>query len=57
VFLILTPFSDPAIQVKLLGLLSRAARNRELMRRVQAGRTGEEVLAAIVAWEETNGAA
>ncbi len=56
VFLILTPFSDPAIQVKLLGLLSRAARNRDLMRRMQAGRSPEEVLSAILEWEAANAA-
>ncbi len=56
VFLILTPFADPAIQVKLLGLLSRAARNRDLMRRMQAGRSPEEVLSAILDWETANAA-
>ncbi|HEY3490103.1 MAG TPA: PTS sugar transporter subunit IIA [Candidatus Deferrimicrobiaceae bacterium] len=51
VFLILTPLSDPAIQVRILGLISRAVRNRELMRKLIAARSGEEVLAAITAWE------
>jgi two-component system sensor histidine kinase KdpD len=55
VFLILTPLSDPAVQVRLLGMFSRAARNRELMRRMQAARSGDEALAAILEWEAASG--
>ena len=55
VFLILTPPSDPDAQVRLLGLFSRAARNRELVRRLQAARSGDEALAAILDWEATTG--
>jgi two-component system sensor histidine kinase KdpD len=54
VFMILTPAGDPDAQVRLLGLLSRAARNRDLMRRLDAARDGDEALVAILDWEREN---
>ncbi len=51
VFLILSPAEDPDIQVKLLGLASRAAQNRHLMQALRSAVTPEEALGAIQEWE------
>jgi len=51
VFLILTPAETPDIQVKLLGLASRAAQNRLLLQRLRCVGTPEEALEAIQDWE------
>ncbi|MGA2587941.1 MAG: PTS sugar transporter subunit IIA [Candidatus Aminicenantales bacterium] len=47
VFLILSPAEAPETQVKLLGLASKAAQNRHLLRTLTSCRTAAEVLAAI----------
>jgi len=47
VFLILSPAQTPDIQVKLLGLASRAAQNRALMQALRTVRTPEEAIRAI----------
>jgi len=47
VFLILSPAEAPETQVKLLGLASKAAQNRHLLRTLASCRTAAEVLAAI----------
>ena len=47
VFLILSPAQTPDIQVKLLGLASRAAQNRALMQALRTVRTPEEAMRAI----------
>jgi len=51
VFLILSPAQTPDIQVKLLGLASRAAQNRSLMQALRTVRTPEETMRAIRDWE------
>ncbi len=51
VFLILSPAQNPDIQVKLLGLASRAAQNRQLQQDLNSAQTPEEALAAIKNWE------
>jgi two-component system, OmpR family, sensor histidine kinase KdpD len=51
VFLILSPAQNPDIQVKLLGLASRAAQNRQLLQDLNSSQTPEEALAAIKNWE------
>jgi len=51
VFLILSPEQSPDIQVKLLGLTSRAAQNRSLMQALRSVRTPEEVIRAFRSWE------
>jgi mannitol/fructose-specific phosphotransferase system IIA component (Ntr-type) len=51
VFLILSPAQTPDIQVKVLGLASRAAQNRQLLQNLKSAQTPEEVLAAIRSWE------
>ncbi len=51
VFLILSPVQTPDIQVKVLGLASRAAQNRQLLQGLKSAQTPEEVLAAIRSWE------
>jgi mannitol/fructose-specific phosphotransferase system IIA component (Ntr-type) len=51
VFLILTPLETPDVQVKLLGLASRAAQNRYLIRALRSVRTPEEAIRAIRDWE------
>jgi two-component system sensor histidine kinase KdpD len=53
VFLIVTPEEYPDIQVKLLGLASRAAQSRYLLRVLRAARTPEEVLKTIRSWESS----
>jgi mannitol/fructose-specific phosphotransferase system IIA component (Ntr-type) len=47
VFLILSPEEEPNMQVELLALAGRAARNRFLLRNLASSATGEDVLAAI----------
>jgi two-component system sensor histidine kinase KdpD len=51
VFLILTPAETPDVQVKLLGLASRAAQNRYLMQVLRYVKTPAEALRAIRDWE------
>ncbi len=51
VFLILSPKAEPDVQVRLLGLLSRAARNRHLFQDLVAATNGDQALAAIRSWE------
>ena len=51
VFLILSPAQTPETQVKLLGLVSRAAQNRSLMQALRSVRTPEEAMGAIREWE------
>ena len=51
VFLILTPAQTPDMQVKLLGLASRAAQNRSLMQALRFARTPEEAMRAIRDWD------
>jgi len=51
VFLILSPVEAPEVQVKLLGLASRAAQNRHLIKELKTARSPEDVLKIIAAWE------
>ncbi len=51
VFLILSPSQNPDVQVQLLGLISRASRNRQFLQCSQSCQTPEEVLASIREWE------
>jgi two-component system, OmpR family, sensor histidine kinase KdpD len=51
VFLIFSPAQTPDIQVKILGLTSRAAQNRRIQQSLKSAQTPEEVLAAIRSWE------
>ena len=51
VFLILSPAQSPEIQVKVLGLTSRAAQNRQLLQSLKSAQTPEEVLTVIRNWE------
>jgi two-component system sensor histidine kinase KdpD len=51
VFLILSPAVTPALQVKLLGVTSRAAQSRRLLQTLRSAETPDEVLRAIVNWE------
>lgn len=51
VFLILAPVEPADIQVKILGLASRAVLNRPLMLELRSSQTPEEVLSAIRNWE------
>jgi mannitol/fructose-specific phosphotransferase system IIA component (Ntr-type) len=51
VFLILSPAQTPDIQVKVLGLTSRAAQNRQLLQGLESAQTSEEVLTVIRNWE------
>jgi two-component system, OmpR family, sensor histidine kinase KdpD len=51
VFLILSPAQTPDIQVRVLGLTSRAAQNRQLLQSLNSAQTPEEVLALIRSWE------
>jgi two-component system, OmpR family, sensor histidine kinase KdpD len=51
IFLILTPAGTPDAQVRLLGLASRAAQNRSLIRSLRSVRTPDEALRAIRDWE------
>jgi two-component system sensor histidine kinase KdpD len=51
VFLIITPEETPDVQVRLLGMASRAAQNRHLLQDLRAARSPEESLRMIGAWE------
>jgi len=51
VFLILSPAEVPEAQVQLLGLASRAARNRFLVQALRSARTAEDVIKSIRDWE------
>jgi two-component system, OmpR family, sensor histidine kinase KdpD len=51
IFLILSPADAPDVQVRLLGLASRAAQSRHLMQKLRSVRTAEEALQAIRDWE------
>jgi mannitol/fructose-specific phosphotransferase system IIA component (Ntr-type) len=50
-FLILSSAQIPDIQVKVLGLTSRAGQNRQLLQSLKSAQTPEEVLTAIRDWE------
>jgi two-component system sensor histidine kinase KdpD len=51
IFLILSPADTPDTQVKLLGLTSRAAQSRHLMKALGSVRTAEEAAKAVRDWE------
>ncbi len=51
VFLILSPARNPDSQIQVLGLISRAARNRPFLQNLQSCQTPEEVLESIRDWE------
>lgn len=51
VFLILSPAETPETQVRILGAVSRASRNRDLVRDLVICRTPAEVITAIRDWE------
>jgi two-component system sensor histidine kinase KdpD len=51
VFLILSPEEAPEVQVRILGQVSRASRNRQLVRDLEACRTPEEVVSSFREWE------
>ena len=51
VFLILSPARNPDSQIQVLGLISRAARNRPFLQNLQSCQTPEEVFEAIRNWE------
>jgi two-component system sensor histidine kinase KdpD len=55
VFLILSPAEAPEVQVQILGQVSRASRNRELVRNLEMCRTPQEVITAIRDWETPQG--
>jgi two-component system sensor histidine kinase KdpD len=56
VFLILSPAEAPEVQVQILGQVSRASRNRQLVRNLELCRTPEEVITAVRDWETAQGA-
>jgi mannitol/fructose-specific phosphotransferase system IIA component (Ntr-type) len=51
VFLILSPAEAPEVQIQILGLVSRASRNRLLLRDLEACRTPEEVVTSFREWD------
>lgn len=51
VFLLLSPADTPDMQVKLLGLASRAAQSRQLFQTLKASQSPQDVLTAILRWE------
>ncbi|MFH0824125.1 MAG: PTS sugar transporter subunit IIA, partial [Pseudomonadota bacterium] len=53
-FLILTPKADPDLHVRLLGVVGRAARDRQLVHGLLSSADGREALAAICRWEALN---
>jgi mannitol/fructose-specific phosphotransferase system IIA component (Ntr-type) len=55
VFLILSPARNPDTQIQVLGLISRAARNRPFLQNLQSCQTPEEVLESIRDWEMSQG--
>jgi two-component system sensor histidine kinase KdpD len=54
VFLILSPAQTPDIQVQVLGLASRAAQNRDLLRGLRSAQTPQEAMRVILDWEAPN---
>jgi two-component system, OmpR family, sensor histidine kinase KdpD len=56
VFLILSPEEAPEVQVQILGQVSRASRNRQLVQNLGLCRTPAEVLTAFRDWETSQGA-
>jgi two-component system, OmpR family, sensor histidine kinase KdpD len=56
VFLVLSPARTPDEQVRILGTLAKVSRNRNLLLKMQSGRTPEEVLAAVQEWETVQAA-
>ncbi|MCX5839037.1 MAG: PTS sugar transporter subunit IIA [Deltaproteobacteria bacterium] len=54
VFLSLSPFEKPEIQVQLLALAARALQNRLLSRSLQSAADAREVYAALRTWEESS---
>jgi two-component system, OmpR family, sensor histidine kinase KdpD len=52
VFFILSPEERPEVQIQMLAVCSRAARDRHLLQRVTESRTEQEALDIIRAWEE-----
>jgi two-component system sensor histidine kinase KdpD len=53
IFLLLSPAETPEIQVRLLGLASRAAQNRRLLQILRSVRTPDEALEAVRSWESS----
>jgi mannitol/fructose-specific phosphotransferase system IIA component (Ntr-type) len=51
IFLVLSPASSPDAQVRVLGILARASRNRHLLLGMKSARTAEEIHAAIRDWD------
>jgi two-component system sensor histidine kinase KdpD len=51
IFLIISPAQAPDLQVKLLGLASRAAQNRHLLQSLRSAQTPEEAMRMIQNWE------
>lgn len=51
VFLILSPADAPETQIQILGLVSRASRNRQLVQNLELCRTPAEVLTAVRNWD------
>ena len=51
IFLILSPARTPDLQVKLLGVTSRAAQNRALLQTLRSAATPDDVLRAVLDWE------
>jgi two-component system sensor histidine kinase KdpD len=56
VFLILSPAEAPETQIQILGQVSRASRNRQLVQNLELCRTPAEVLTAFRDWETSQGA-
>src|SRR3990172_4944282 len=56
VFLILSPAESPETQIQILGQVSRASRNRQLVQNLELCRTPAEVLTAFRDWETSQGA-
>jgi two-component system sensor histidine kinase KdpD len=52
VFLILSPAHTPNTQVRVLGIASRAAQSRHLLKSLRLARTPEEAMKAISQWEQ-----
>jgi two-component system sensor histidine kinase KdpD len=51
IFMILSPAEVPEVQIQILAQVSRASRNRELVRNLGKCRTPQEVFAAVRDWE------
>jgi two-component system sensor histidine kinase KdpD len=52
IFLILSPAEVPDVQLQILGVCSRASRNRYLLQRLRSAETTADVMKAIENWEE-----